>query len=411
MTLIRHSSPRAIGVICVANTGRLYYDNSYLCEFEGQVIDVQPRPPHFRVYLDRTAFYPESGGQPMDRGTLGGLPVVQVMDEGDTVVHVTERELPRGLVKGVIDWPRRFDHMQQHTGQHVISAAFEKLAEATTVGFHLGSESSTIDLDTDRLGHRQVEQAVELANQVVFEERPLHIRYCDAAEVKQMDLRKPTQRGGIIRMVEVEGFDRSACGGTHVSRTGGVGLILLRKIERRKDVTRVEFVCGGRAFRCARHDYEFLTKAAGIFSTTGENVPALISQQAEDLRSALRSREKLLERLCEYRARELWAAAPEKHGVKIVRMVFPAGESLEAKLFAHAVAKQPLAVGLIGVEGEPAVLFFSQSVGGPFNMGAIMQQTVAQVGGKGGGAQDFAQGGGLFEGKLADALTFAEGLV
>ena len=365
----------------MASTERLYYDDSYLREFEAQVIDVEPRPPHFRVYLDRTAFYPESGGQPMDRGTLGGLPVIQVTEEGDAVVHVVERELPREQVKGVIDWPRRFDHMQQHTGQHVLSAAFENVAEVRTVGFHLGAEISTIDLDSDRLGHRQ------------------------------MELRRPTQRAGEVRVVEVEGFDRSACGGTHLRRTGGVGLILLRKIERRKDLTRVEFVCGGRALKCARQDYEVLTKAAGLFSTSAENVPPLISQQAEELRLALRLRGKLLERLCEYRARELWAAAPERNGVKIVRLVFPAEENLEAKLFAHAVAKHPSAVGLIGVKGKPAALFFSQSAGGPHDMGAILKQTVAHTGGRGGGARDFAQGGGLDESKLEDALTFTEGLI
>jgi alanyl-tRNA synthetase len=395
----------------MAKTERLYYDDSYLREFEAQVIDVEPQLPNFRVYLDRTAFYPESGGQPMDRGTLGGFPVVQVTEEGDAVVHLVERELPREKVKGVIDWPRRFDYMQQHTGQHVLSAAFQKVAEARTVGFHLGTGVSTIDLDSDRLGRRQMEQAEELANQILFEDRPVHIIHCAAAEANQMELRKPTQRAGKVRVVEVEGFDRSACGGTHVNRTGAIGLIRLRKIDRRKNLTHVEFVCGGRALKCARQDYEVLTKAAGLFSTSAENIPALISQQTEEVRLAIRSRGKLLERLCEYKARELWAAAPERNGIKVVRLVFSGEANLEAKLFAHAVAKQLSSVGLIGVKGKPAALFFSQSVGGPFNMGTIMQQTVAQVGGKGGGARDFAQGGGLDEGKLEDALTFAEELV
>ena len=392
-------------------TERLYYDDSYWREFEAQVIGVEPQPPHFRIFLDRTAFYPESGGQPMDRGILGGLTVLQVTEEDEAIVHLVERELPRGLVKGLIDWPRRFDHMQQHTGQHLLSAAFEKVAEAKTVSFHLGAEASTIDLDSDRLGHRQTEQAAELANQLVFEDRPVHIHYCDATEAGQMDLRKPTQRAGEVRVVEVEGFDRSACGGTHVTRTGAIGLILLRKIDRRKNLTRVEFVCGQRALQQARHDYEVLTKAAGLFSTAVENVPALISQQAEDRRAALRSREKLLERLCEYRVRELCASATERNGIKLVRLVFRAEENLEAKLLAHAVAKQASAVGLIGVKGKPAALVFSQSNGGPYDMGAILKQTVAHVGGKGGGARDFAQGGGLDENKLEDALTFAEGLI
>lgn len=401
----------ALGLGAMLKTERLYYNDSYLREFEAQVLGVEPAPPHFRIYLDRTAFYPESGGQPMDRGTLGGFLVLQVSEEHDAVVHLVERELPLGLVKGLIEWPRRFDHMQQHTGQHVLSATFEKLAEAKTVSFHLGAETSTIDLDSDRLGRRQMEQAEELANQLIFEDRPVHIIYCNATEANQMDLRKPIERAGEVRVVEVEGFDRSACGGTHVSRTGAIGLLLLRKIEKRKDQTRVEFVCGLRALRHARQDYQVLTKAAGLFSTAAENVPALIAQQAEDLRGARRSREKLLERLSEYRARELCASAPERNGVKVVRLIFAAEENLEAKLLAHAVAKQPSAVALMGVKGKPAALFFAQSAGGPHDMGAILKRTLARVGGKGGGARDFAQGGGLDENKLEDALAIAEELV
>jgi alanyl-tRNA synthetase len=187
-------------------------------------------------------------------------------------------------------------------------------------------------------------------------------------------------------------------------------LILLRKNDHRKNQTRVEFACGQRALKLAREDHAILTKAAGVLSTSAENVPSLMAQQAEELRLALRSREKLLERLGDYRARELWAAAPERNGVKVVRLVFAAEENLEAKLFAHAVAKLPSAVGLIGVKGKPAGLIFAHCVGGPFNMGAIMKLTVAQMGGKGGGTQYFAQGGGLDESKLEEALTFAEGL-
>jgi alanyl-tRNA synthetase len=400
-----------LGGEAMFKTKRLYYDDSYLREFEAQVIGIEPQPPHFRVYLDQTAFYPEAGGQPMDYGTLGGCAVLQVVEEGDTVVHLVEGELSPGTVKGLIDWPRRFDHMQQHTGQHLLSAAFEKVAEAKTVSFHLGAETSTIDLDSDRLGCRQMEQAEELANQAIFEDRPVHIIYCDAAKAGSLELRRPTARAGQVRVVEVEGFDRSACGGTHVSRTGAIGLLLLRKIEKRKDQTRVEFVCGQRALRWARRDYAVLTKAAGLFSAAAENVPTLIAQRAEELRGARRSREKLLKRLSEYRARELWASAPEQYGLKVVRLTLAAEENLEAKLLAHAVAKQPSVVALIGVKGKPASLLFSQSAGGPHDMSAILRQTVARVGGKGGGTRDFAEGGGLDESKLEDALTIAEDLV
>jgi alanyl-tRNA synthetase len=392
-------------------TDRLYYTDSYLREFEARVTAVEPEARGFRVYLDRTAFYPESGGQPGDRGTLSGIPVLDVIEEEEAIAHVVGQEPDRGEVAGRIDWARRFDHMQQHTGQHLLSAAFEKLENYRTVSFHLGSDSSTIDLDSDRLGRRQVEEAEELANQVVFEDREVRIYFKSAEEAGQLDLRKATSREGELRLVEIPDFDLSACGGTHVSRTGAIGLVLVRKFERMKGVTRVEFLCGNRALRAARSDFALLTESARLFSGALENVPALISKQAEELRAALRAREKLIKRIAEYEARELWSAAAEKNGRKIIRQVFAAEDHDEAKMLAHALAHLPAAVALIGVKGKPAALFFAQSAGGAADMGSLVKQTVAQVGGKGGGARDFAQGGGLDETRLDEVLTLAESLL
>ncbi|MBI1942000.1 MAG: hypothetical protein HYS33_10900, partial [Acidobacteria bacterium] len=225
------------------------------------------------------------------------------------------------------------------------------------------------------------------------------------------DLRKPTERQGDVRLVEVADFDLSACGGTHVSRTGQTGMILLRKIERLKGQTRVEFVCGRRALQAARRDFLALSEAARLFSGPLENVPALITKQSEELRASMRSREKLVERLAEYRAIELWSAAREAEGLRIVKHIFEPDEHAEAKKIAHAVARQPSTVALIGVKGKPAALFFAQSSGGPADMGAILKQTVTKLGGKGGGARDFAQGGGLEEGNLEAALALAEQLI
>jgi alanyl-tRNA synthetase len=392
-------------------TERLYYTDCYLREFEARVIAAEPEARGFRVYLDRTAFYPESGGQPADRGTLSGIPVLDVIEEEEAIAHVVGQEPNTDEVVGRIEWARRFDHMQQHTGQHLLSAAFEKLGNYRTVSFHLGSDSSTIDLDSDRLGRRQVEEAEELANQVVFEDREVRIYFKSAEEAGQLDLRKASTREGELRLVEVPEFDLSACGGTHVNRTGAIGLLLVRKFERMKGVTRVEFLCGKRALKAARSDFALLTESARLFSGALENVPALIGKQAEELRAAVRAREKLVKRIAEYEARELWSAAPEKNGRKIVRQVFAAEDHDEAKMLAHAVAHLPRAVAFIGVKGKPAALFFAQSAGGAADMGSLLKQTVAQAGGKGGGARDFAQGGGLDETRLEEALALAESLL
>ncbi len=395
----------------MAHCERLYYTDCYLREFSARVIRTSPDPRGARVYLDRTAFYPESGGQPGDRGMLAAIPVLDVIDEGDAVAHVLAGSPAGEAVQGIIDWERRFDHMQQHTGQHVLSAAFERAGGYKTVLFHLGTESATIDLDSDRVGTKQIEAAEELANRVVFENRPVQISFRSAAEAQALDLRKPTFREGDIRLVEVEGFDLSACGGTHVSRTGGVGIISIRKVERAKGLTRVEFLCGGRALLRARQDLAILSEAARLFSTGLENVPELITKQAQDLRDVGRSLQKLVEDLAELEAAQLWQQAPEKTGVRVVQCQFEATEGKKAKLVAHAVGKQAGAIALIGVKGMPTALFFSQTPGGKVNLSDVMKQTLAKFGGKGGGTRDFAQGGGLPENQLEAALSFAESLL
>jgi alanyl-tRNA synthetase len=395
----------------MAKTERLYYTDCYLREFEARILRSQAAPNGFKIYLDRTAFYPTSGGQPTDFGTIAGCQVLEAVDEGDEIAHLL-RQAPEGeSVSGKIDWARRFDHMQQHTGQHILSAGFEKIGDYKTVSFHLGEESSTIDLDSDRLGSRQLEEAEDAANQVVFENRPVRISFQPAGETSRMDLRKPTSREGEVRLVEVEGFDLSACGGTHVDRTGAVGLILVRKVERMKGLTRVEFLCGGRAHRQARRDFRVLSEAAQLFSAALDTVPELIAKQTQELREVMRGREKLLERLAGYQARELWQAAPVVDGRRIVRQIFLAEESAQAKMLAHALAKLPGTAALLGVKGQPTKLFFAQTPGGPSEMSGILRQTLTKFGGKGGGGRDFAQGGGLEESRLEEALAYAETLL
>jgi alanyl-tRNA synthetase len=272
----------------------------------------------------------------------------------------------------------------------------------------LGDESANLDLDSDRLAARQIEQAEDLANRVVFEDRTVGISLQQADEAGRLDLRKPTSREGEVRLVEVEGFDLSACGGTHVRRAGAVGLILVRKVERMKGATRVEFVCGGRALRLARRDFRILTESALLLSAAPETLPELIAKLSQELRDEARGREKLLERLAEYEAKELWQAAPVVEGRRVIRRIFSGEDPARVKLLAHALAKLPAVVALLGTQGQPAKLFFAQSPGGVSPMGSLLKQTLDKFGGKGGGGSDFAQGGGLEEGRLDEALAYAE---
>jgi alanyl-tRNA synthetase len=395
----------------MSKTERLYYSDCYLREFDARIVETQFSPKGARVLLERSAFYPESGGQPSDRGTLAGKQVLEVLDEGDAVVHVLDGKPEGEFVQGVIDWARRFDHMQQHTGQHVLSAAFERIGNYKTVSFRLGAEISSIDLDSDRLGARQLEEAEELSNQIIFEDRPVHIFFRPDQEASQLDLRKPTFREGDIRLVEVENFDLSACGGTHVARTGAIGMIAVRKPERMKGLTRVEFLCGGRALHAARRDFQVLTESARLYSGSAADLPALIAKQSEELKAAQRARQKQAARLAEYMAAELLRNAPERNGRKIVRHVVPAESLGDARMLAHAIAANPSAVALIGAAGNPAKLFFAQQPGGPDDMGALLKQVAAKVGGMGGGARDFAQGGGMNSARLEEALEMAQSLL
>ncbi len=216
-------------------TERLYYNDGYLREFRARV--TRSEDGGRRVYLDRTAFYPSSGGQPFDLGTLGGIRVVEVADEVERIAHLLEAPLPAGEVEGAIDWPRRYDHMQQHTGQHLLSAVFEELYQIRTLSFHMGAQTSTIDLSAAAIDPSQVEQVEQRCAEIVAEAHPVTISYEDAGAAA--GLRKESQRSGTLRIVSIEGVDRSACGGTHVRSTAELGPILIRKIEKIRGNLRV----------------------------------------------------------------------------------------------------------------------------------------------------------------------------
>jgi alanyl-tRNA synthetase len=369
-------------------TDRLYYTDSYLREFRARVTDCSEDGR--RIYLDRTAFYPTSGGQPHDTGAIGGVALVEVEDEGERIAHVVEAPLSAGEVDCHIDWDRRFDHMQQHSGQHLLSAVFVERFRISTVSFHLGQEVSTIDLDTATLEPARVVEAERRANQAVFENRPLGVSFEDAAETR--DLRKPSERAGMLRIVSIEGLDRSACGGTHVARTGEIGPILLRKLDRIRNTTRVEFLCGGRAIGRARADFDSLSRVAQMVSGSLDEAAGLVAAQFEAARNADKLRRKLEADLAQYQGRELYAVtAPEEGSVRRVLRRLPSGNLEELRALAQSFTAQPKAVFIAALDEPPAVLLAVSADSG-IDAGKLLKAALTQAGGRGGGNPRMAQG-------------------
>lgn len=384
-------------------TERLYYGDSFLREFEARVISCEPEGPRWRVVLDRTAFYPTSGGQPYDTGTLGGASVVEVADTDDgKIVHYTSAELPPGDVTGKIDWARRFDHMQQHTGQHLLSAVFIDLFGFPTVSFHLGKEISTIDLKAPSIVPRHMEEAEQRTNEIIFEDRVVTVRYGTAEELEEAGIRKRVDREGVLRAVEIDGIDRQPCGGTHLARTGQAGMLLLRKLERRREVWRLEFLCGGRALKAAREDYASLWHAATLLSCSTSDVAGVIGKTLEERRATHGEAKRMEGRLAEHEARALLAAA--KNAANGGRVIVAAIEDATPSYLTLLAARLVMEGGVIALLGDHAGghLVFAQTRGFSADMGALARQVFKEFGGKGGGAKDFAQGA-LVDGVKVDA--------
>ncbi len=391
-------------------TERLYYHDPFLYEFEGQITEVVPAAEingRHGVFLDRTAFYPTSGGQVHDTGWISlespsdpaKLRVTEVVEAEDgRVVHYLEADKPpeRGTrIRGLIDPARRRDHMQQHSGQHVLSAAFIRLFDMPTVSFHMGDDYCSIDLESPALRAQQVEQAELLANQIVQENRPVEIKFVTQEEAQNLGLRKaPRTDKDELRLIDIQEFDLSACGGTHVRGTGQIGCILLRKTERVRRGWRVEFVCGQRAVSTARHDFNTLTEAAAFFSGHIWDVPQQVRKSLEETRAVRKSSEHLLEELAELQAARLLAEATTVGGRKLIVRVFSDRDLTFIRLLAQKLTHlEANLVALLAASSEQSSLVFAQSEGMPFDMGALLKETLNELGGRGGGSRDMAQGG------------------
>jgi alanyl-tRNA synthetase len=374
------------------STERLYFADPYLRAFAARVIARADRGGRPTVALDRTAFYPEGGGQPTDHGTLDGARVIDVQsDDAGLVWHVLDRRLARDEVQGEVDWPRRFDHIQQHHGQHLLSAAFEELFGLPTLAFHLGAEYSSIDLPGE-VPEDRIEAAERRANEVIWEDRPVVTRIVMPEELATIPLRKPPVVEGPVRIVSVPDFDHSACGGTHPRSTGAVGLLHVSRRERRGAETRVEFLCGRRALDDLRRKSGLVSRLASDLSVGAGEIEEAVQRIREHESAGRKRLATAMEQLLRYEALELVAWAPRAGKLPLVHTVRHDLSMDDGRLLASAIVKAG-GVVVIGLRGDKAQLLVAAPATAGVDCNAVVRAALEPVGGRGGGQPAMAQGG------------------
>jgi alanyl-tRNA synthetase len=376
-------------------TERLYYHDAYLSEFDAEIVEQTTHDGKPAVVLDRTAFYPTSGGQPFDVGRLSGAKVLDVVDTDEgRILHVVDRAPGGPQVRGSIDWTRRFDHMQQHTGQHVLSAAFDRLLSVRTESFHLGADYSTIDLARE-LSPGEIARGEDEANRIVWEDRPVSIRFAGPDEVAALRLRKDSRREGTLRLIDVQDFDLSACGGTHVARTGAIGIIAVAASERFRGGSRVTFLCGGRALAGYRSLRDAVAGSVRVLSVLPAELPAAIERLQADGKESRRQIKDFQTKLASQEADALADGAAPVGDIRLVAASLAGWDAAGLKLIAARIVERPGHVAILVGEPAPAAIVVARAAGLPHDAGALLRQLVERHGGKGGGRPEMAQGGGI----------------
>jgi alanyl-tRNA synthetase len=379
-------------------TQRLYYTDSYTTAFDAVLVERTTYNGAPAVVLDRTYFYPTSGGQPYDTGQLNGVRVTEVVvrETDAAVLHVLEAELGGDQVTGRIDWPRRFDHMQHHTGQHILSQAFVQLAKAETVGFHVSPDSITIDLNKPGIKPATVDAVEDLANQIIAENRPVRVWYPSDDEIASLHLRKVPEVEGALRVVAVEDFDTTACGGTHVAHTGEIGVIKVLRVEKRGDTVRVEFRGGMRALLDYRQKHALISQLAADLTTGYAEIPVLLQKLRDENKSLQRELRTVRAGLLEHEAEQLWKAAPQVGRYTLILQAFENRDAAEVRQLVQHLIAHPTTVALCGAAGEKAQLILGRSDDLPYDMvPALLRGLAVWKVDRGGGRPSFAQGGGV----------------
>lgn len=393
-------------------TEKLYFTDSSLLKFPATVIDVQATDRGYEVQLDRTAFYPTGGGQPNDTGLLGDARVIDVFENEAGIIYHVVNQLgalaPGNNVEGRIDRARRLDHMQQHSGQHILSQAFVHACRAETRSFHLGTQTSTIDIELQSPMSDYMRAAEEIANEIIFEDRPMRVHLMNEEEVARLPLRKESAVRGQIRVIEVEGFDWSPCGGTHATRAGQIGLIAIKGYERAKKMTRVEFVCGHRALEDYRAANDTAISVAQLFSAERDGSVELVRRAIQENKSLKKRLRDLLELAMTAEAAEMLAAATPTGELKIIQAAFEGRDLEEVRMLAAKIVQAQPAIALLGTKDASAArLVFARSESLTQNMGQLLAEACQLLGGRGGGKPEMAQGGGPNVDKMDEAIKIA----
>jgi alanyl-tRNA synthetase len=394
----------------VTMTFRIYYTDPSCVMFEATVSRTLMHEDRPAVILDRTAFYPTSGGQPFDTGRLGLVDVVEVVDTGDDVVHLLSAPLAAGArVVGEIDWARRLDHMQQHTGQHILSAAFAARFDNATVSFHMGAEISTIDLAKPASAD-EIAAAVREANQIVWEDRAVSVRFVSEAEAARLPLRKEPARGGQLRLIEVDCYDVSACGGTHVTRTGTIGLIGVLGSEKLRGGTRITFVCGGRALRSLETYRDAVTGCVRTLSVLPPELPSAVERLQAESKDLRKAASRLQERLASFEAERLVSGATAAGDLRLVMSSLEGWDTPGLKVLAAAAARHDRVLVVLTSSTSPVSIVIARGPGVEIDAGRLLKALTERFGGRGGGKPELAQGGGL-DAAPGDVLTAARDLI
>ena len=391
-------------------TERIYYTEPSCRTFEATVTRTGERDGRPLVTLDRTAFYPTSGGQPFDTGRLGSVDVVETIDEGDEIVHVVSAPVAPGTrLRGEIDWVRRFDHMQQHTGQHVLSAAFDRLFENRTTSFHMGAEVSTIDLAREATSG-EIDRAVDEANHVVWEDREVSVRFVSVDEASRLTLRKEPIREGTLRLVEIRDFDLSACGGTHVSRTGAIGIIAVTQSERFRGGSRITFACGSRALRAFRGYRDAVAGAVRVLSVLPHELPSAVERAQLDAKDLRKTVSRLQGELAGHEASRLLEDAALVGDRRVVVQALEGWDAAGLKAIASSLVAQGGVVAVLVSAGNPIAVVVARSQDAAFDSSKGLRMLLDRFGGRGGGRPELAQGAGLV-GTIEDILGAAREVV
>ena len=379
-------------------TERLYFQDAYRTDFTATVLaqsSVDGRPA---LLLDRTCFYPAAGGQPHDTGILAGAPVVEVSADGDNILHILAAPVAvadGAIVSGAIDWERRYDHMQQHTGQHLLSQVFIRLYGYETVAVHIGAGEATLDLAAD-VSSAEVAAAEAMANQLAYTALPVKTYFVDDAAITTLPVRRPPKVSGLVRIVEIDGYDYSACGGTHLHTTAEVTPLKIVRQERRRGQTRITFKCGLRAWRDYAEKHAMLVTIAGVFSTDIAATPGLVQRALEQTRDLQRQVAELEEQLVLAEVDGLLAAAPQVAGRRVVIQHYPDRSVDALKTTAAQLRSQAQTVALLATTGGGKLtVIFARSDDLDLHMGNLLRDTLRVFGGGGGGRPEFAQGGGI----------------